>query len=105
VLGRSAGISDEKLAHLGDQPLPTGVYDDEEAVIVRYAQTSTLLRPIDDELYAELSRYFELREIMELWLIVAMANATNRFHATFLTPLDQRTTDRLAGSAGPGVAG
>ncbi len=98
MLGRSAGISDQKLAHLGDRPLPGGVYSGEESAIVRYAQASTRLEPIDDELYAALSNHFELKQIMELWLIVAMANATNRFHATFHTPLDERTVDRLAGS-------
>ena len=96
MLGRGAGITDEKLAHLADEPLPDGVYTDEELAIVRYARASTRLQPIDEELYASLTRRFDLLQIMELWLIVGMANSTNRFHATFLTPLDERTRDRLA---------
>lgn len=98
MLGRSAGISDEKLAHLADEPFPADVYTDEELAIVRYARASTRLQRIDDELYADLTRHFDLLQIMELWLIVGMANSTNRFHATFLTPLDERTRDRLADS-------
>ena len=41
MLGRGIGISDEKLQHLGDDPLPDGVYSGAEAAIVRYAQRST----------------------------------------------------------------
>ena len=98
MLGRSAGITDEKLARLGDDPFPTGVYTDEELAILRYARASTRLQPIDDELYAGLTRHFDLLQIMELWLIVGMANSTNRFHTTFLTPLDERTSELLAAS-------
>ena len=35
MLGRSVGLSEEKIAHLGDDPLPEGVYEAEEAAIVR----------------------------------------------------------------------
>jgi hypothetical protein len=41
MLGRGIGISDEKLRHLGDDPLPEGVYSEAEAAVVRYAQRST----------------------------------------------------------------
>ena len=34
MLGRGIGISDEKLAHLGDDPLPNGVYSEAEAAII-----------------------------------------------------------------------
>jgi len=35
MLGRSIGISEEKLRHLGDDPLPDGIYSKAEAAIVR----------------------------------------------------------------------
>lgn len=53
VLGRSAGLDEAKLRHIGDDPLPDGVYADDERAIVEYAQRSTRLDPITDELYAE----------------------------------------------------
>ena len=83
------GLSDEKMAHLGQDPLPDGVYEPDEAAVVRYARASTLLRPIDDELYNELTRHFDTRQIIELCMTVGLANQVNRFHATFLTDLDE----------------
>ena len=83
------GISDEKLSHVGDDPLPDGVFEPDEAVIVRYAQTSTRMDPITDELYGELTRYFDVEQIIELCMTVSLSNQVNRFHATFLTDLDE----------------
>lgn len=93
MLGRSAGISDEKIAHLGDDPLPNGVFDEDEAAIVRYSQASTLMKPITDQLYADLTLHFDTQQIMELWATVSLSNQVNRFHATFLTNLDDAFLD------------
>lgn len=51
VLGRSAGLNEEKLRHIGDDPLPEGVYEPVEAAIVEYAQRSTHMQPITNELF------------------------------------------------------
>jgi alkylhydroperoxidase family enzyme len=96
LLGRAAGISEDKLAHLGDDPLPAGLYSDEELAIVRYSRTSTLMLPIDDELYESLTRHFEAPQIVELCFVVGLSNQVNRFHATFHTPLDDTTRTELA---------
>jgi alkylhydroperoxidase family enzyme len=95
MLGRSVGISDEKIAHLGDDPLPDGVYEPWEAAIVRYSQASTRLRPITDALYDDLRRFFGTKEIIELCATVGLSNQVNRFHATFLTDLDPTIADAL----------
>jgi alkylhydroperoxidase family enzyme len=95
VLGRSAGLTDEKISHLGDDPLPDGVFTGEEAAIVRYAQASTQMRPITDSLYAQLSQHFDVVQIMELWATVSLSNQVNRFHATFLTDLEEATLDEI----------
>jgi alkylhydroperoxidase family enzyme len=95
MLGRSVGLSDEKIAHLGDDPLPEGVYDPVEAAIVRYSQASTKLRPITDELYGDLVRHFDTRQIIELCATVGLSNQVNRFHATFLTDVDASINDAL----------
>ncbi len=98
MLGRSVGLSDEKLAHLGDDPLPDGVYEASEAAIVRYTQASTRLRPITDAIYGDLARHFDTKQIIELCATVGLSNQVNRFHATFLTDVDAMITDALGES-------
>jgi alkylhydroperoxidase family enzyme len=98
VLGRSAGLDDAKLAHIADDPLPSGVYSDEEKAIVRYARASTRNLPIDDALYADLSKFLSTQQLIELCFTVGVANAINRFHATFRTDLDPVTTTALGDS-------
>lgn len=100
VLGRSAGLSEDKLAHLGDDPLPDGLYAPEEAAIVRYAQALTRLDPIDDALYSELISHFDTVQIIDLCFTIGFANAINRFHATFQTDVDE-TTQLAVGAACP----
>jgi hypothetical protein len=89
------GISDEKIAHLGDEPLPGGVYEPWEAAVVRYAQASTKLHPITDDIYNDLARHFDPKQIIELCATVGLSNQVNRFHATFLTDLDTTITEAL----------
>ena len=98
LLGRAAGLSEEKLAHLGDDPLPEGIYEPAEAAIVRYAQRATRMDPIDEATYDALRRHFEERQIIEICFTVGLSNMINRFHATFLTDLDPATGVALAGS-------
>ena len=98
MLGRSVGLSDEQLAHLGDDPLPAGVYEPAEAAIVRYSQASTRLRPITDELYGDLARHFDTKQIIELCATVGLSNQVNRFHATFLTDVDSTISEALGDS-------
>jgi alkylhydroperoxidase family enzyme len=98
MLGRSVGLSDEQMAHLVDEPLPDGLFSPEEAAIVRYAQASTAMRPITDELYAEMTRHFDTKQIMELWATVSLSNQVNRFHATFLTDVDDTIMAALGAS-------
>jgi alkylhydroperoxidase family enzyme len=94
-LGRAAGLTEDKLRHLGADPLPEGVYSPEEAAVVTYAQRSSRLEPITDELYAELARHFDTRAIMEICFTVGMSNMVNRFHATFLTDVDPETLEAV----------
>ena len=55
--------------------------------------------PIDDDLYAELRRHFTMHQLMELCVTVGISNVVHRFHATFHTPLDDRTREQVAGDA------
>jgi alkylhydroperoxidase family enzyme len=95
MLGRSVGLTEEQLSHLGDDPLPEGVYSPSEAAIVRYAVQSTLRITIDDELFAELAKHFDRRQMIDICLIVGQSNLVNRFHATFLTDVDPSTIDTV----------
>ena len=91
------------MRHLNDDPLPDGVYDDPQAAIVRYAQKSTRLQPIDDKTYGDLAVHFSTQQIMDICLTVGMSNLVNRFHATFQTDVDESTI--AAVEAGDAIAG
>ena len=88
MLGRGMGISEEKLRHLGDDPLPDGVYSDAEAAVIRYAQRSSTMRSIDDATYQGLAKHFSVQQMIEICLNVGLAQITNRFNATFLSDVD-----------------
>lgn len=98
LLGRAAGLNEEKLAHLRDDPLPENVYGPDEAAIVRYSQRSTRLETIDDHTYAALTAHFDTKQIIEICFTVGLSNMVNRFHATFRTDLDGWATDALGES-------
>lgn len=103
MLGRSLGLTEQQLGHLTDDVLPDGIYTPAEAAIVRYAQKSTRLERIDDELYADLARHFSTQQLIDICLTVGLSNMVNRFHATFGTDLDAETTS--AAEAGDAVHG
>lgn len=103
MLGRSAGLSEDQLRHLADDPLPDGVYDPADAAIVRYAHRSTREIVIDDDTYTALARHYTTVQIMDICLTVGLSNMVNRFHATFHTDLDVETL--AAVEAGDEVAG
>lgn len=94
------GLSEEQLAGLATEALTDPPFSSVQQVVIRYARQLTRMDSIDDDLYTELQRAFTLQEIMELCFTVGISNIVNRFHATFHTPLDDRTRDTL-GSASP----
>ena len=96
LLGRAAGLSEEQLAHLGDASRPDDIYDDSAWAIVEYAQVSTRNEAITDELYARLRAHFTEKQVIEICFTVGLSNTINRFHATFLTAVDERTREALA---------
>jgi alkylhydroperoxidase family enzyme len=98
LLGRAAGLTEEKLAHLRDDPLPEGVYAPDEAAIVEYSQRSTRMEAIDDATYSALAEHFDTKQIIEICFTVGLSNMVNRFHATFRTDLDEWAGDALGPS-------
>ena len=104
MLGRGIGISEEKLRHLGDDPLPDGVYSEAEAAIIRYAQRSTKVLTIDETTYQALAKHFSIQQMIEICLNVGLAQITNRFNATFLSDIDDyilEANKRAGGTAEP----
>jgi alkylhydroperoxidase family enzyme len=95
LLGRAAGLTEDKLAHLRDDPLPDGLYGPDEAAIVAYSQRSTRMEAIDGATYSALAEHFDTKQIIENCFTVGLSNMVNRFHATFLTDLDEWAHDAL----------
>lgn len=103
MLGRSLKLTEDQMHHLTSDPLPEGVYDEAEAAIVRYAQKSTRMEPVDDVTYAALAKHFSPQQIIDITMTVGLSNLVNRFHATFLTDLDPVTSaEAEAGDAAAG---
>ena len=98
AFGRDAGLADDKMVHLRDDPLPESVYDDLERAIITYARRSTALEPIDDALFESLALRFDEQQLIELCFTVGLSNMVNRFHATFHTDVDDATLEQLGGS-------
>ena len=103
AFGRDAGLADDKMVHLRDDPLPDGVYDELERTIITYARCSSRLEPIDDVLFEALATRFDDRQLIELCFTVGLSNMVNRFHATFPTDLDDSTLSEL-GESGRSIA-
>ena len=86
------------MAHLLDDPLPEGMFTPPQAAIIVFARTSTWFQPITDEIWDELARHFDTRQIMDISFTVGLDQMVSRFHATVRTDVDCVTTDQLTGS-------
>ena len=98
VLGRSAGLTEEQMAHVMAEPLPEGVYSPDLAAIVRYSRASTLMQPITGELWRGLTDHFDVKQIIDIVFIVGMDQIISRFHAAILTDVDDFTLSEVAAS-------
>lgn len=103
MLGRSVGLSEDKIHHVGDDDPPEGVYEPSERAIVRYGRGSTLDITVDDETYEALTAHYAMEQVMEIWALVGVANMVNRFHATFHTDVDPETLQAV--ESGDSAAG
>lgn len=65
---------------------------------MRFAQTSTRMAPISDELFGDLSDHFDAKQMIELCFTVGNSGIINRFHAMFHTDLDGDTITGLGAS-------
>ncbi len=84
------------MAHVLSDPLPEGLFPPDEAAIVVFARTSTLMQPITQEIWAQLARYFTTKQIMEISFTVGLDQLVSRFHAAVRTDVDEVTLDEVA---------
>ena len=98
MLGRSVGISEDKLANVLADPLPEGVYTPVEAAIVVFARKSTRMEPIDDETWSALAAHFDPKQLMEIMFIVGFNQLISRMHAAVRTDVDELITDAVGTS-------
>lgn len=71
------------------------MFSPDEEAIVRYAQASALMRPITDEVWQDLQRFFDPAQLIELSFMVGMSQVASRFNMTFHTDVDDATLDAV----------
>lgn len=85
-MGSELGITKEKILALGsyaDSPL----YNEAERVALLYADSMTMTdREVTDELFAQLRRFFDDDQIVELTAIIAWENASSKFNRALRVP-------------------
>jgi alkylhydroperoxidase family enzyme len=98
MLGRSVGISEDKLAAVLADPLPEGLYTPAEAAIVVFARKSTKMEPIDDETWSALAEHFDNRQIIDIVFTVGLNQMISRLHAAVRTDVDELITESIGTS-------
>jgi alkylhydroperoxidase family enzyme len=82
-VGRRQGVTDEQLVDLGAFE-SSSAFTDVEKLVLRYtvAMTETPVE-VTDELFSELKRHFDVRQIVELTSAIAWENYRARFDHAF----------------------
>ncbi len=90
MLGRSIGLTEDEVLNLRGWR-DSDLYGPVDRLVLEYMEEWKLRRRVPDELYARLSEHFTTRQIIDLCFTGGVADLINRFHATFLTDLDEVT--------------
>lgn len=90
------GITEEKLEHLADDPLPEGLFEPSEEALILYARASARNEVITQALYDGVAEHYSVEKMIEICFVVGLAGLTNRFHRTFITDVDPTTHEALA---------
>src|SRR3712207_4835023 len=90
MLGRSIGLSQEQILRLREWQ-SSDVYDPVDKLVLEYVDTYKQRHAVSDDLYERLAQHFSTRQIMDLCFTAGIADTINRFHATFLTDVDDET--------------
>jgi 4-carboxymuconolactone decarboxylase len=80
AVGRQKGISERQLAELDDFET-SSAFREPERLVIRYAlrMTETPVE-VSDELFAQLRRHFDERQLVELTSVIAWENYRARFN-------------------------
>jgi len=89
VLGaKNFGVSEAKLAALGDYAT-SPLYTDAERVALEFAAAAAQVpNAVTDELFARLSRHWSETQVVELLGVIALFGFLNRWNDTMATPLE-----------------
>ncbi len=79
-------------------PLPDGLFTDDEAAIVIFARKSTRMEPIDNATWTALTTHFTTKQIMEIIFTVGFNQMISRFHAAVRTDVDGATLEAVSES-------
>ena len=90
MLGRSIGLTEDEILSLRGWR-DSDLYGPVDRLVLEYVEEAKLRHRVSDELYARLTRHFSTRQIIDLCFAAGIADLINRFHATFLTDVDDET--------------
>ena len=91
-IGRDLGMSDELLAAIGEGP-DAAAFDDEQRLVMRYADALALNVKPDDDLFNEALNHFGAEELIELTLATGYYMMVSRFLETFEVDIEGDPVD------------
>ena len=92
MLGRSVGLSKEKVEHL-TQWKESIIYNEEERLVLEYTEELVKNIQISNDLYNRLRQHFSEQMIISLCFTSGISGIINRIHGTFQTDVDDMTKE------------
>ncbi|WP_174729274.1 carboxymuconolactone decarboxylase family protein [Mesobacillus harenae] len=102
MLGRSVGLTKEKVEQLRNWK-DSSVYNDEEKLILEYTEELVTNVRISDELYKRVADHFSTQQIINICFTSGISGIINRIHGTFQTDVDESTSSNEFVEASRGV--
>jgi len=87
IAGRRAGLTEQQIDEIG-QFAESSAYSPLEKLVLRYAEELTRTARTSDVIMEELKKNLSEKDIIELNVIVGVANLTNRFNMSMMTDPD-----------------
>ena len=99
MLGRSIGLTEAEILSLRGWR-ESDLYGPVDRLVLEYVEEKKPRPRVTDELYARLTQHFSTRQIIDLCFAAGISDLINRFHATFVTDVDDETLADDAAVAG-----
>lgn len=90
MLGRSVGLSKEKVEQLREWRDSTA-YSDKEKLLLEFTEALVKEIRISDELYQRVAEQFSPKDIIDICFTSGISGIINRIHGTFQTEVDDMT--------------